>query len=404
MIVHLIFTGCVLGLTVLNYYAGRRNVLYPAFFFSLIWLVVLCLYLVPLVELNPLGAVTLAIVTSGIVAFSAGASFAGWWHPRPPVASLSRNSVKRALFFYCLAALPLFFLETRRLSAAGGLEGFLFSARASLIEATENGERQYSSPLYTITVTLSVFVAFILLIEAREWKKERVWVWGSILTAVAFAVLTTGRVTLLGLTAGLTGIFLLKKKQFSAKEAWKFFRWPLAAILILFLVLVLFTKDISQDEGTKDIFARLVFGYAVLPLAGFDYVVHHDSEYKHDPNHTFAPVLAALVPLGVQYRPPPPNDFISVPVPVNVFTVFRFFYVDFGFAGMLVVLFLIGAGQTWIFRKALIGDHLYIFLFAVSLYPLAMVAFDDQYSQILTLAFWKQPLFAVLYFRVLRAI
>ena len=65
-------------------------------------------------------------------------------------------------------------------------------------------------------------------------------------------------------------------------------------------------------------------------------------------------------------------------------------------------MFVIGAGQTWLFRRALMGDHFYIFLFAISLFPLMMVAFEDQYSvgryylEVLTFGF--------LYFRVLRAI
>jgi len=50
--------ACVLGLMVFNYYAGRRNVLYPAFLFSLIWLVVSSLYMVPLIEVDKLGAYT----------------------------------------------------------------------------------------------------------------------------------------------------------------------------------------------------------------------------------------------------------------------------------------------------------------------------------------------------------
>jgi oligosaccharide repeat unit polymerase len=407
MLIQLVFTVCMAGMTAFNYRAGRRNVLYPAFLFSLIWFVVSCLYLVPLVEVDDLGPYTMVVVLCGTAAFSAGATLMEWWpYLRPPKTSPNRNALaKKIIFFFCLAVLPFFALEIRSLSIGRGLEGFMNSARGAIVEAVQNGATRPYSSIYTIATTMSVFVAFIFLIEMREWRKERLWVWGSILTALAFSLLTMGRVVLLELVAGSTGIYLLKRKAFSAKQAWKFVRWPFVAFLVLFVVIALFTKDISnQSESSAGVYAQFTFGYAVMPLAGLDYVLHHASEYQHEPNHTFREILPVVAPfLGIKYTPAPALDeFIEVPLPVNVYTVFKFYYLDFGLSGMLVAMFLIGAGQTWLLRKALTGEHLYVFLFAVSLYPLAMVAFDDQYSEIF--GYSKQIIFAVVYFVVLRTI
>ena len=407
MIVHLAFTGCLLGLTVVNYYAGRRNVLYPPFLFTLNWFVVFCLYLVPLVEVNELGASTLAVVASGVAAFSAGGAIAERGRdPRPLADFTHRNPiVKKVILLCCLAFLPAFFWEIRRLSAVGGFDSFMISARVAMNDAATNGEKIYSSRLYIAAPMLALFVALVFLIEAREWRRERVWVWSSILTALAFSVLTTGRTWLMELVVGLAGIYLLKSRRFSAGEAWRFVRWPLAALLALFSILVPVNKDISGvNGGATEAIADYAFGYAVIPLAGFDYVLHHASEYKYDPNHTFRDLLPGFARIaGIRYMPPPMlDDFVSVPFPTNVYTIFKSYYVDFGLTGMLIAMFVIGAGQTWLFRRALTGDHFYVFLFAVSLYPLAMAVFDDSYSYI------KNDLialvFAALYFRVLRAI
>src|SRR5487761_244228 len=354
MIVHLAFTGCLLGLTVINYRVGRRNVLYPPFLFALIWFVVFCLYMVPLVEVNELGAYTLTVVVSGVAAFSAGAAIVRRRrYSRPVAASPCVNSIsKRIIFFCCLAILPAFFLEVRSLSAAGGSDSFLISARTSIIDAVTNGEKPFGSPIYTIGVTLAIFSAFIFLIEARDWRRERLWVWGSILIALVFSILTTGRASLLELFAGLTGIYLLKSGRVSVEKAWQFVRWPLAAFLVLFSVLVLVDKGISGlSGGATEAISQDAFGYSVIPLAGFDYVLRHPSEYRYDPNRTFREVLPALARIsGIRYKPPPTlDDFVFVPLPTDVFTVFKFYYVDFGFAGMLLALFLIGAGQTWLF-------------------------------------------------------
>jgi len=406
MIAHLAFTCFLLGLTILNYYAGRRNVLYPAFLFALIWLVVFCLYMAPLIEFGNLGVYTLAVVVSGAAAFSAGCAIVGRRkHSLPALVSPCRNSIsKKFIFFFCLGVLPAFFLEVRELGGGGGLGGLLIGARVAILDAIMNGETPLSR-ICTIAVTLAMCSAFIFVIEAREWHKEWGWVCASILVALAFSFLTTGRTQFLNLVVGLLGIYLLKSRRFSVREAWKLARWPLLALLVLLSVSVLINKDISGLQGgTTEVLERYIYGYVVTPLAGFDYVVRHPSQYEHEPNHTFRDVLPSLARfLEFRYTPPPQfDDQLVAPLDTTVYTVFKFYYVDFGFVGMLVAMFLIGAGQTWLFRKALTGDDFYIFLFAISLFPLMMIAFDDMYTSFL--GYLKYLALALLYFRVLRTI
>src|ERR1700687_4202686 len=189
MIVHLAFTAAALGLTVFNYYVGRRNVLYPAFLFSLIWFVVFSLYMVPIIEVDKLGADTLAVVVSGVAAFSAGGAVVGPRRCSRSVAgSTPGNSIaKRVIFFCCLALLPVFFLEIQRLSVVGGLDSLMISARAAIIDAILHGGKAYSSPLYVAAPMLAILTAFIFLIEAGDSRSERIWLWDSVLIALAFS-------------------------------------------------------------------------------------------------------------------------------------------------------------------------------------------------------------------------
>jgi oligosaccharide repeat unit polymerase len=407
MMAYFTFAACIFGLTAFNYYAGRKNVLYPPFIFSLIWLGVFVLYLLSPIELEKLEAYTLIVVISGAIAFSTGGMLV-----RPPrgigslgTRTISNSTAKKAIFFCCLGILPLFFLEIQRLSSVGGLDSFMISARTAIVDAVVGGEKPFSSSIYTVAPLLAIFSAFIFLIEMRDWRREWIWVCSSILMAGAFSILTTGRTWLLELIVGLSGIYLLKDRRFSPKDAWKSIRWPLLVILALFSILVPLNKDISSvDGGTTEVLAEFVVGYAVIPLAGFDYVVHHPAEYKYDSNHTFKQILPALARIsGFEYSPPPTvDDFVWVPLPTNVYTVFKYYYVDFGLFGMLVTMFFFGAGQTWLFGRALTGSHFYIFLFAISLYPLMMIAFDDAYSMILNNL--VALVFAVLYFQILRKI
>lgn len=139
MILHFLSIGCLVGFAVFNYDFGRKNVLYPPFLFSTIWLVVLslyfCMYVVPIIEMKQLGAYTLFVVVSAVAAFTGGGFIVRRRRCSPVRLDTARSSVyKRILFFCALALLPLFFMQIRRLSAAGGLDGFLMSARVELIE------------------------------------------------------------------------------------------------------------------------------------------------------------------------------------------------------------------------------------------------------------------------------
>lgn len=409
MAYHFISLLCLVQLTAFNYRAGRKNVLYPPFLFSLIWLVVLSLYfllfIVPLIQMSTLGGRTLFIVVGSAVAFTAGGLV---FRPRKysPVIGepLSRESIwKKVLFFISLAALPAFYFEIRNLAAAGGLDGFLVSARAAMLDQLSSGEPQFGNPLNTIAPLLAIFVAFIFVIEMRDWRKERVWVLVSVLSALSFCILTTGRTGILKLVAGLTGICLLKARRFSLQRAWSFFRWPLVAFLILFMILIPFVKDLTTISGGDigQAAAQLSVGYIVLPIAGFDYMLYHPEEHEFGPNHTFREFVQVAAAFSrASYTPPPNDGYLEVPLFTNVFTVFKAFYFDFGVVGLLIIMFLLGIGHTWLFWKALKGVPFYVFLYAMSLYPLIMIAFDETYS--LFAHYLAEIAFAVLYFKVLR--
>src|SRR5271169_6951544 len=192
MLVHLFFTMCVLGFAAINYRRGGRNVLYPPFLFALVMLVVLCIYIAPPIEVERLEWYTLFVVVCGVAAFSAGgATVRRRRYARPAAQSPPVNSISRKIIFLCcLAILPAFYLEIRRLSGVGGLDGLLISARAAAIEAVINGEKSYSNPVFGSAPILAMFSALIFLIETHEGRKGRAWVWCSILTALAFSILT----------------------------------------------------------------------------------------------------------------------------------------------------------------------------------------------------------------------
>ncbi len=161
-------------------------------------------------------------------------------------------------------------------------------------------------------------------------------------------------------------------------------------------------KNVASEHSPSGTFVLLrdhIFEYVAGPLAAFDNVVHGEGA---DYNHTFSSFYRLSNQLlGTAYPLPPVIDEYSfVPFPTNVYTGLKFFYLDFGMWGLFGVMFAIGLIQTYIYYRAVDRDPLYIVLYAVLIYPLIIIFFDDYYGQIIGYA--KIYILLLLYFRLLR--
>ena len=104
-------------------------------------------------------------------------------------------------------------------------------------------------------------------------------------------------------------------------------------------------------------------------------------DYAVGSNHTFKFFLSIFSHLGlIAYQPPPQDNFIFVPFPTNVLTVYRYYIYDFGLYGALAVMAVIGSLQTLVYRKARSGSKLAIYFFAITLFETLMLIFSDEYA------------------------
>ena len=105
-------------------------------------------------------------------------------------------------------------------------------------------------------------------------------------------------------------------------------------------------------------------------------------------SHTFQfPLhLATTLHIISNYTKTPMLDrFVFVPFPINVYTVFKFYYLELGIIGMLVLLLFIGLLHSLLYLKARQGGRFSMYLFAFSMYSVLMVIYDDSYFDIATL-------------------
>jgi hypothetical protein len=70
---------------------------------------------------------------------------------------------------------------------------------------------------------------------------------------------------------------------------------------------------------------------------------------------------------------------VFVPLPINVYTVFKFYFIEMGITGTVVLLFFVGLFHSLLYLKARQGGRFSTYLFAYFMYPVLMVIFDEAY-------------------------
>lgn len=372
----------LLVVLVLGNYWLSRSVLYPPFLFCSMWLLDLSFYRMKLIETDPVHSNTLMILALGSILFTAGGVLA-MLCPRSLIEARlvitrfpARNKiVKPLLILFLFCGLPLL-LRTLLGMAAHGVGNTVFQ-RARTGGVTPEG-LEGTSPLLAYFVLWSFYAAPLFLIERLD---KSFW----LMTFIAFVagLLSTGRLPVLMLASALTGAYLMTTKRHTFWAATKFARIPIALFFCLYLGLVFLNKDTSLYEGgIAGILLFFLVSYIVGPTAAFDYYIQHRQDYAGLPHHTFKFFLGIAAKLHlVQYQAQTGyRDFVLVPYPINVYTVYQDYISDFGLYGAFIAVLLIGFLQSLLYRKARTGSELGIYFYAVTLFAVFMAPFSDEYA------------------------
>lgn len=376
-----IFVGYIfifLVITIINYKAGKKDVLYPAFIYSSLWTTVFTAYVFSPIEVNAISSKTCFLLLFGLIAFSVGCYMGRIFYIKNQAVAKDRpfsNSGKYFLLFYCFIVFPWYFKDI--ITASGGGPFSLADLRISLVAAAVNGDKVYSSIITSSIPLISVSTTFILFIDRA---KNRKLLYLSLILSIIYCILNTGRDSLLLLISGLIAIFHIEKKSVLPFRKALF---VLGAPIILLVSAMMAYMFATHVMGNSD-YSTLIVGYFFLYLIGgipaLDSIVK--SNNSNEPHHTFQFISQISNTLfGTHVAIPPPIDaFVNVPFPTNVYTVYKFYFQDFGFMGTLLTIIIIGMVHGILYRKAKTGSRYGIYFYALSMHPLLMSFFDDNYS------------------------
>jgi len=389
-------------LTIVNYFVGRRRILYPPLIYSFVWFADTALFWFAPIQVNEVHSITWWVIALGALVFSIG----GWMTSLVPrsiittrVRAFSHPTASRLgrvlLLIICALAVPIMLHDVAQ-RGAGTNGTVLEAARDSYVQSAEEGEA--GNPLISNLPLFSICVTIICLIEGRD---KLFWI--ALLLSLMCCILTTGRTFVLQLLSSVAAALMLERRKDNIKGLLTLAVIPFLLFVGLFVILVFVNKDVSDFQGDKGaIVENFVLAYVVVPLPALDYVLIHPSEYVHTINHTFGFLSRLLDLVGFRVEVPQGVDNrVFVPLPTNVYTVYKFFLTDFGLFGLFIPIVIIGFLQTMLYRRAVAGGKVSLLLCALLVFPAILSIFDDQYGGSGLLFILKAAILSVAYFGVI---
>jgi oligosaccharide repeat unit polymerase len=205
--------------------------------------------------------------------------------------------------------------------------------------------------------------------------------------AIVYAFLSTGRTYFLLLLSMLGAGLIIQRKARVLRTV----LWSTLAFGVIFSTLG-YLREKTAGTGT-DLFSNMALemkSYFLGGICGLN-AFYQDHEPWALGTYTFRGVLAVLnkidgnIPVHRLVL-----EFRDVPFTTNVYTVFRPYFQDFGFMGIILSQFVFGMLHAHAYLRARRKELIWVFVYAIMIYPLIMQFFQDQYMSLLSV--WAQAI------------
>ena len=334
------------------------------------------------------GVMTISALFAAIGArwWASPLSFAGWWliflamavfvaaglwtyamaRPRTPEAPVRPQAVCEVAWLPMIAFCALMaYMANCNLHAMydvslalGNTEGYrgMISTVRTAIEMDQgalfNRWMNYRTILAQMLATIYLYIFFRNTILCG-WRWRFLAALPPVLCYLPFLVLSTGRMTMLTFVIYgflIAAILYLRKHGYAMAARRRALLAALAAgavFVVLFFLMGLLTGKTGGSGGRS--FFQIIAHYAGLSLPAFGEIITHPMlEDGLIGSHTLGPLYRILTSIGIAM--PPVMNFMPFTafsgIDTNVYTALWRYTWDFGIIGMLLMMFLLGAGYT----------------------------------------------------------
>lgn len=394
----------------IGFYNARvaRSSAAPAALFAWLWSAVLFGLAVSGDAFLPLSAETLVLLMVAVLAFSAGGVVAlaqtrlhrekrALPAPWRPLSKRADTLITTGLALLLLA-LPLYGLFLRRLAAESSSPEFWMAVRlrtSADVDAVGLGPFAYIG-------AFSTFLAFAALLQTLQEHRGAWRAACAVLVALAFQLGTVARTGPLFLIVGLAGVAWAVTGRLGGRSAVLGF---CAASMVFGGVAIVLHKGTDADSSLSQSASDLFINARTYLLGGTVALDQYVRGLVHLPAGMRTLRFFAILGNAVGARIPVPDivlDYVDTPEPTNVYTMFFPYYADFGWAGIVICVGVLGWLGTTLYngcRRHI--PHCYL-LYALFVACLVLGIANDQYFSALSL--WLQlTLFTFILFRRARS-
>lgn len=234
-----------------------------------------------------------------------------------------------------------------------------------------------------------IFIIFNIISFSYANRFKKKWIIYLFVIGLASCFLTLGRTMMLLYFISIATM-LMMQNILNKKQLFCFF---LCFVALFFSIALLMGKGASTG-GVVDALIWNLKVYLLSGTAAFNnYIINSEpmiEGYILIPKYLISIINALGFDLEVADLVYP---FVEIPYPTNVYTGFFPWYHDFGYLGVLIGFFIIGAITSYFYINRY-KSRINMLIHAVSLYPLIMTIFEEQYMKAYIL--WVMFLFAYL--------
>lgn len=382
-------TIVVLLFTAILNFLRYRDILYPPVIQANVWLIVVTLYVLNQDFFHSVSNYLYLVVVNGVIMFSIGSYFATFrYNPEikpiqiPQPVNRKQTIFLNVLFWLSILGLPFYVYKAYTIGLSGDTENYYMNLRYAL--SSDEKLENYGILVYLWGVSF-VSVGLQMLSDYR-YRKIKLPI--AFVVAFIYAFFSTGRSAFFLLFAIIFGILAISRKN----NALKLFVYSFVGGLFVFIAIgYLLEKGASAkadfSENILTMWDNLRI-YLLSPLAAFDRFMQLDRVPGYGEN-LFRTIVAIFEKLGFEVQAVKlVKEFVFVPWPSNVYTIYQPYYTDFLEYGIVTIQFVFGYWHGLLYKKANMGNLFYVFLYAIFLYPLLIQFFHDQYFNLLSL--WIQ--------------
>lgn len=380
MSIALIFLFVAVVLNWLRY----RDPLYPAFIQSVEWLAIMGVFWGVQDHFDPLHASTLVVIVLGVILFGFGCHVATFAHQpfrtSNPVSRVPALEPARFLVVVTVMALPFVVYKAYVLALNGPTELPLLNLRYAM---TQDAEESGGYGMFNYVFPLAFFSAAlqVMLWRMGALRGKNAMLMVAVSLACIYGVLSTGRGILVGLlmTLGMIPIVLRQVRLLQAA----FYLFVISLLLFVVLGMLMgkggdFAADFAENMANLGETFEI---YLLASIPALDHLLQQGSPLDAGLN-TFRTLFATLHAIGFEVPVRPlVKEFIEVPVPTNVYTLYQPYFLDFGVLALPLVQFVLGLIYGAVYRGATRPrpHPAPVYLYALLFWPLAGQFGSDPY-------------------------